>query len=188
MTRLPIPARGKLNEGECPSGGAQSLAAASLAQWRGVTAPADFASRVVALSLAAPRLDDGLCVIAQSRLTQRPTASPWLGRVGVVLALALGASAAAALSFGRETPAGAAVFESTAIQRPVTHAAQVWMDNAVSERNVGTPSPVRTSGVGTTLVVAPTERARTDESLLPLRLHVPPCQCTLSAVVCSCVE
>jgi hypothetical protein len=106
-----------------------------------------------------------------------------------VVGLALGAGAAAALGFANDgrRASGPAVepeaAEPVAVEWPVTHAAQVSVATGLSERNVGVTKVTRPIDVTPVGNVA-TEGA----TLLPSHIHVPPCQCTLSAVLCSCVE
>jgi hypothetical protein len=164
-------------------------------EWRAATAPPDFASRVVGLALAAADFDDGAAArvhvrsVGELRLTENAPLRAWLRRGAMGLALALGAGAAAALGFANDgsRASGPAVepeaAEPVAVEWPVTHAAQVSVATGLSERNVGVTKVTRPIDVTPVGNVA-TEGA----TLLPSHIHVPPCQCTLSAVLCSCVE
>lgn len=172
-------------------------------EWRAVTAPADFATRVVALALEASELEErepsamwsGIPRPRESRVRRAlrlldVSVRTWLRRAGVGVGLALCAGAAAALSFGQDAGSHTATMTPAVIERPVVHAATAMTHAGRSEHNVGTSKPARTPAraVQSSPVVEMPSIASVEETLLPPHLHVPPCQCTLSAVVCSCVE
>lgn len=189
MSRHFLPSRGQVTPVNPTRGESRACDTSSFAEWRSVTAPPDFAARVVGLALGAQGQDDSVPRSVHTRVRVRA----W--PAGLTLALALGASAAAALSFGyrtlRETAVRqpAAVLEPAVIERPAIHAAQRSMDDARSERNIGAPKPIPSRSVGKATETRPALAELSEEhSLLPEQLHVPPCQCTLSAVLCSCVE
>ena len=161
---------------------AELSGALSAQQWRAAVAPEDFAARVVALACCVP-LDVTSTPAPGSR---RPTAvRRWWRRVTLGAAIAVGAGAAAALA-GRSSGAVLQSVGFTPDARPVELRvrAEALVDIARGERNVGWPKVARAVLAET----PPSATSSAPDVLLPVRLHVPPCSCTLSAVVCSCVE